>query len=54
MNRLGMHLLFYGSAQIKLLHNKSVESVLKELSVRVRLRLVFLSHLATPGATIVA
>ncbi|KAK7691397.1 hypothetical protein QCA50_004796 [Cerrena zonata] len=32
--RLGMHLLFYGGTQIKLLHNQSVESVLKDLSVR--------------------
>ncbi|KAI0343419.1 hypothetical protein BDW22DRAFT_1373312 [Trametopsis cervina] len=32
--RLGMHLLFYGGTQIKLLHNQSVESVLKNLSVR--------------------
>lgn len=47
MVRLGMHLLFYGSAQIKLLHNKSVENVLKELSVRVCLRSVFLFYHAT-------
>ncbi|EMD32877.1 hypothetical protein CERSUDRAFT_118332 [Gelatoporia subvermispora B] len=32
--RLGMHLLFWGGYQEKLLHEKSVESVLKELSVR--------------------
>ncbi|RDX43222.1 hypothetical protein OH76DRAFT_1410311 [Lentinus brumalis] len=32
--RLGMHLLFYGGTQIKLLHNRSVESVLRDLSVR--------------------
>ncbi|KAI0090523.1 phosphatidylserine decarboxylase-domain-containing protein [Irpex rosettiformis] len=32
--RLGMHLLFYGGAQIKLLHNQSVEIVLKNLSIR--------------------
>ncbi|KAL1940356.1 hypothetical protein VTO73DRAFT_8928 [Trametes versicolor] len=32
--RLGMHLLFYGGTQVKLLHNKSVETVLKDLSVR--------------------
>lgn len=49
-----MHLLFYGSAQIKLLHNKSVENVLKELSVRVRL--AWSSYFISPhgGATIVA
>ncbi|KAI0737248.1 phosphatidylserine decarboxylase-domain-containing protein [Daedaleopsis nitida] len=32
--RLGMHLLFYGGTQIKALHNRSVESVLRDLSVR--------------------
>lgn len=32
-----MHLLFYGGTQVKLLHNKSVETVLKDLSVRVRI-----------------
>uniref|UniRef100_A0AAD7XA06 phosphatidylserine decarboxylase n=1 Tax=Trametes cubensis TaxID=1111947 RepID=A0AAD7XA06_9APHY len=32
--RLGMHLLFYGGTQIKLLHNRSVETVLKDLSNR--------------------
>ncbi|RPD58078.1 hypothetical protein L226DRAFT_547010 [Lentinus tigrinus ALCF2SS1-7] len=32
--RLGMHLLFYGGTQIKLLHNRTVESVLKDLTVR--------------------
>ncbi|OCH91046.1 hypothetical protein OBBRIDRAFT_753808 [Obba rivulosa] len=32
--RLGMHLLFYGGYQVKLLHEKSVESILKELSIR--------------------
>ncbi|KAI0712799.1 phosphatidylserine decarboxylase-domain-containing protein [Cerioporus squamosus] len=32
--RLGMHLLFYGGTQIKLLHNRTVESVLRDLSVR--------------------
>ena len=31
-----MHLLFYGGTQIRLLHNQSVESVLKDLSIRVR------------------
>ncbi len=36
VSRLGMHLLFYGGTQIKLLHNRSVESVLRDLSVRVR------------------
>lgn len=30
-----MHLLFYGGTQVKLLHNRSVETVLKDLSVRV-------------------
>lgn len=30
-----MHLLFYGGTQIKLLHNQSVESVLRDLSIRV-------------------
>ena len=34
--RLGMHLLFYGGEQRKLLHNKDVESILEELSLRVR------------------
>ena len=34
-----MHLMFYGGAQIKLLHNRSVESVLKDLSLRVRFHL---------------
>ena len=33
--RLGMHLLFYGGTQIKLLHNRSVESILEDLSIRV-------------------
>ncbi|KAH9828557.1 phosphatidylserine decarboxylase-domain-containing protein, partial [Rhodofomes roseus] len=32
--RLGMHLLFYGGEQRKILHNKSIESILEELSVR--------------------
>ncbi|EPS95765.1 hypothetical protein FOMPIDRAFT_140862 [Fomitopsis schrenkii] len=32
--RLGMHLLFYGSEQRKLLQNKDVESILEELSIR--------------------
>ncbi|KAI0628430.1 phosphatidylserine decarboxylase-domain-containing protein [Trametes polyzona] len=32
--RLGMHLLFYGGTQIKLLRNRSVETVLKDLSIR--------------------
>ncbi|KAI0764292.1 phosphatidylserine decarboxylase-domain-containing protein [Trametes elegans] len=32
--RLGMHLLFYGGTQVKLLHNKSIETVLKDLSIR--------------------
>ncbi|CAL1711900.1 unnamed protein product [Somion occarium] len=32
--RLGMHLLYYGGTQIKLLHNQSVEAVLKDLSIR--------------------
>ncbi|EJF56197.1 hypothetical protein DICSQDRAFT_93902 [Dichomitus squalens LYAD-421 SS1] len=32
--RLGMHLMFYGGTQIKLLHNRSVEVVLKDLSLR--------------------
>ena len=34
-DRLGMHLLFYGGTQIKLLRNQSVETVLKNLSIRV-------------------
>lgn len=33
--RLGMHLLFYGGTQVKILHNRTVESVLKDLSIRV-------------------
>ncbi|KAI0073588.1 hypothetical protein K474DRAFT_1649364 [Panus rudis PR-1116 ss-1] len=32
--RLGMHLLFYGGTQIRVLHNQTVESVLKDLSIR--------------------
>ncbi|KAI0359442.1 hypothetical protein OH77DRAFT_1419944 [Trametes cingulata] len=32
--RLGMHLLFYGGTQVKMLRNRSVETVLKDLSVR--------------------
>ncbi|KAI0669632.1 phosphatidylserine decarboxylase-domain-containing protein [Trametes maxima] len=32
--RLGMHLLFYGGTQVKMLHNRSVETILKDLSVR--------------------
>ncbi|TCD65978.1 hypothetical protein EIP91_001970 [Steccherinum ochraceum] len=32
--RLGMHLLFYGGTQVKVLHNQTVESVLKDLSIR--------------------
>ncbi|KAI1782781.1 phosphatidylserine decarboxylase-domain-containing protein [Ganoderma leucocontextum] len=32
--RLGMHLMFYGGTQIKLLHNHTVESILKDLSIR--------------------
>ncbi|KAF7798967.1 hypothetical protein EIP86_010196 [Pleurotus ostreatoroseus] len=31
--RLGMHLLFYGGTQVKVLHNQTVESVLKDLSI---------------------
>ena len=30
-----MHLLYYGSAQIKFLHSQSIEKVLKDLSIRV-------------------
>lgn len=33
--RLGMHLLFYGGTQVKILHNHTVESTLKDLSIRV-------------------
>ncbi|EIN08718.1 hypothetical protein PUNSTDRAFT_102181 [Punctularia strigosozonata HHB-11173 SS5] len=32
--RLGMHLLYYGSAQVKVLHNQHVEEVLKDLSIK--------------------
>ncbi|KAL6304965.1 phosphatidylserine decarboxylase-domain-containing protein [Sparassis latifolia] len=32
--RLGMHLLFYGHTEIKVLHEKSVEAVLEDLSIR--------------------
>ncbi|KAM5545233.1 hypothetical protein V8D89_001344 [Ganoderma adspersum] len=32
--RVGMHLMFYGGTQIKLLHNHTVESILKDLSLR--------------------
>ncbi|KAI0363383.1 hypothetical protein BV20DRAFT_975737 [Pilatotrama ljubarskyi] len=32
--RLGMHLLFYGGTQVKMLHNRSVETILKDLSER--------------------
>ena len=35
--RLGMHLMFYGGTQVKFLHNHTVESVLRELSLRVRI-----------------
>lgn len=31
-----MHLLFYGGTQVKILHNQTVEGVLKELSLKVR------------------
>ena len=30
-----MHLLYYGKAQTRLLHNERVEDVLKRLSIRV-------------------
>ena len=46
--RLGMHLLFYGGAQIKFLHNKTVEGYLKELSERVSN-----ADIVTPRARIV-
>lgn len=42
-----MHLLFYGSAQVRVLHNQTVETVLRELSIKVRvvfLRLGKTSH----------
>ncbi|THH27543.1 hypothetical protein EUX98_g6642 [Antrodiella citrinella] len=32
--RLGMHLLFYGGTQVKVLHNQTVETVLKDLSIK--------------------
>jgi len=32
--RLGMHLLYYGGPERKILHNKSVETVLKDLSIK--------------------
>jgi len=32
--RLGMHLLFYGGTQVKILHNQTVETVLKDLSLK--------------------
>lgn len=32
--RLGMHLLYYGGTQIKMLHNPTVETVLKDLSIK--------------------
>ena len=42
-----MHLLFYGGAQVKLLHNHSVESVLKDLSVRDSRPVLYISvHIA--------
>jgi phosphatidylserine decarboxylase len=33
--RIGMHLLFYGNEQVKVLHSHSVESLLKEQSIKV-------------------
>ena len=33
--RLGMHLLFYGGTQVKILHSRTVETTLKDLSIRV-------------------
>jgi phosphatidylserine decarboxylase len=33
--RLGMHLLFYGKEQIKLLGSRKVEEILQEQSVKV-------------------
>ena len=33
--RLGMHLLFYGGTQVKILHNQTVETILRDLSIRV-------------------
>ncbi|KAI0737253.1 phosphatidylserine decarboxylase-domain-containing protein [Daedaleopsis nitida] len=32
--RLGMHLLFYGGAPVKLLHNHTIAGILKDLSIR--------------------
>ncbi|EKM53521.1 uncharacterized protein PHACADRAFT_259940 [Phanerochaete carnosa HHB-10118-sp] len=32
--RIGMHLLYYGGTQIKILHNHDVEGVLKSMSIR--------------------
>ena len=40
-----MHLMFYGGAQIKLLHNHTVESILKDLSLRVRIVIDFVRSL---------
>jgi hypothetical protein len=35
--RIGMHLLFYGKEQVKLLeHNRTIEKLLKEQSIKVR------------------
>ena len=31
-----MHLLFYGGTQVKVLHNQTVEGVLRDMSIRVR------------------
>lgn len=34
-HRLGMHLMFYGGTQIKVLHNCTVAKILRYLSIRV-------------------
>ena len=43
-NRLGMHLLYYGGTQIKFLHTRSVEKVLKDLSVHVSAILIYVTR----------
>ena len=43
-----MHLLFYGGTQIKVLHNQTVESVLRDLSIHVRDTSVDWLHVCQP------
>jgi hypothetical protein len=43
-DRIGMHLLFYGRHQIELLHNKTVEEHMMNLSIKVTPDSDSLSH----------